>query len=610
LRLLTSPFFRRLFLPYLLLIAASVLVVGVLAAQRLRASFLQSTSQRLRDNSLLVVQLTTPKLSAESADDLREHVRALGRALGCRITIIDADGRVIADSEANPEAMEDHSLRPEVLAASTAGEGISIRRSNTVDDDLFYFARRAQRDGGPPYFVRLAVHLDDLKPHLATLYRRLGLIALCAIGVAGIVCYYFARRHSLPVLEVTSFADDFARGDLARRILRPGTGEVARLSAALNSMADSMSRLIAQTTSDKAELLAIVSSMSEALVAIDSEQRILLSNAAAERLLVSEAPDGALRGKYLWQVIRHEPVLKAVAHVLATRQKKTIDIGPLRGRYLDVCVCPFPHAQDGCDDGSDRSDRSGRFDGPGGGVIIVAHDTTESVRYQDLRKEFVANVSHELRTPLTAIKGFAETLRSWALDDRETARQYVATIEKHANQLSNLVDDLLELSRLESDEHPTEKVEVDLPAVVRRAADLLMPLAQRKRQSLVLEIDASMPRVQGIADYLERAVSNLIENAIKYTPEEGRITVRAAREPQSAVVQVTDTGIGIPPDDLPRIFERFYRVDRSRSREMGGTGLGLSIVKHVAQSHGGTIEASSSPGRGSTFTMKLPLWNR
>ncbi|HYP23878.1 MAG TPA: ATP-binding protein, partial [Actinomycetota bacterium] len=291
-----------------------------------------------------------------------------------------------------------------------------------------------------------------------------------------------------------------------------------------------------------------------------------------------------------WEVVRSEPILRGAADALGHTRRESFQVGPLLARHLEVTACPFP-----------ATDPQG--------LVLVVHDATESVRYQELRKEFVANVSHELRTPLTAIKGFAETLRDGAMTDPVRGPQYLGTIEKHADQLTNLVADLLDLSRL--DNHPglPGSVAIDVGAVVRRTVDLLQPVAEKKRHTLRVDVPPDLPPIQGDPDYLERAVANLLENAIKYTPEGGHVSIAASLAADEDVVrvEVSDDGIGIPADDLPRIFERFYRVDRSRSREMGGTGLGLSIVKHVAQAHGGSIEVASDVGKGSTFTLTLPL---
>jgi len=241
-----------------------------------------------------------------------------------------------------------------------------------------------------------------------------------------------------------------------------------------------------------------------------------------------------------------------------------------------------------------------------GGVTILAYDITEATQYQELRKEFVANVSHELRTPLTVIKGFIETLVDGAVDDPARAKQYLDTVGRHTEQLTNLVNDLLDISRLDSAQPLAKREPVDVNAAAKKVTDLMLPAAQRKRQTLKLDLTEPLPPIMGDAEYLHRALFNLIDNAVKYTREGGEIRLATSTSDGMVTIDVTDNGIGIPLEDQPRIFERFYRVDRSRSREMGGTGLGLSIVKHVVQSHGGTIEVDSTLGEGSRFSMRLP----
>lgn len=473
--MLRSPFFRRLFVPNLLLICAAIGVVGLLGARRLRASYLERTRQAMRNDSWLVAQLIGNQLQAGNTAELNAQVRQLGQAIGARITIVKADGTVIADNQADPATMVNHRLRPEIVAAAAKGEGESLRRSDTVHQAMMYFARRIDQAGAPPHYVRLAVYLDPLDQHLHALYAGLGLAAFLAMLCLGAICYYFARRQTAPLVELTRFADGLAHGDLNRRIVKTEGGEIGTLAASLNSMADSLGRLISQT-----------------------------------------------------------------------------------------------------------------------------------VQYQELRKEFVANVSHELRTPLTAIKGFSQTLLDGAMQDPVKGPQYLATIEKHADQLANLVSDLLELSRLESHPDLPRHIQVDMDSTARKAVQLLLPTARKKNQTLAVEAVANLSPVAGDPDCLERAVTNLVENAIKYTPQGGKIEVSLKTDANHVMVEVRDNGIGIPQEDLPRIFERFYRVDRSRSREMGGTGLGLSIVKHIAQTHRGSVEVASTPGKGSCFRLKLP----
>lgn len=582
-----SPFFRRLFLPYLLLICLAVGVIGYVGARQLRSSYLERTGHSLENETMLLAPIVAVNLAPDRVRELNAQVSEFGQMLARRITVVAADGQVLADNQADPARMENHRLRPEIVIAASRGEGESIRLSSTVHEGMMYFARRVRGDDGQVFYVRVSVHLQEVGRHLRAFYAVIALAAVLAMTGAAVFCYGFARRTARPLVELTEFAEGLRQGDLSRRILRKETGEIGTLATALNSMADSLGDIIASTRQDKAQLLAVLSSMSEGVIATDTQQHVLLSNAAAARLL--GLADVHWTGKLVWEMVRSPQILQAASDVLSGGQRRGIRVGPVDGRHLEVAVCTLP--------GSSAPK----------GLVIVMHDATESVRFEDLRKEFVANVSHELRTPLTAIKGFAETLRMGALNDSERGPQFLATIEKHADQLTNLVIDLLELSRLESLPGLPRIASVDIGQIARKAAELLRPTIERKRQTLSVQIASQLPSVHGNPDYLERAIANLLDNAVKYTPEGGQITLSARADESSVVVDVTDNGIGIPPADLPRIFERFYRVDRSRSRDMGGTGLGLSIVKHIAQSHRGSVEATSSPGKGSSFSLRLPV---
>ena len=594
--MLTSPFFRRLFLPYMLVICAATGAVGFFAARSVHATYYERQTELLRDNLRLVSDAIIPRLAAAS-DGLDDYIKKNGAVIQNRITVIRADGVVLADSEADPAKMGNHRQRPEFADAIFHGEGIISRPSDTLHANLLYLARPVQDlagktmldAGGRPYYVRLAVHLSQLQHNLNVFYAGLATAALLAIGAAGAICFYFAQRHTAPISDLTQFADALSRGELSRRTFRDEEGEISTLATSLNTMAESLSRLLAQTNKDKAELLTILSSMSEGVIATDKVQRILLVNEAAGKLLGFETAQAV--GKHLWQVVRNDQIIKAATDVVSGSQRKLISVGPLSTRHLEVTLCTFPTTSD---------------EGKTQGLVIVAHDITQSFQYQELRKEFVANVSHELRTPLTVIKGFVETLQDGAWRDEQKAPEYLATIHRHTDQLTNLVGDLLELSKLESQGLSPQRAPVDLSFVLHKALDLLVPAIDKKHQTLSVEIDRDLPVIKGNADYIERAVANLIDNASKYTPDSGQIRLAARANGQYVVIEVSDNGIGIPAEDIPRIFERFYRVDRSRSREMGGTGLGLSIVKHVAQVHGGQIEVESTPGKGTTFRLKLP----
>jgi two-component system phosphate regulon sensor histidine kinase PhoR len=579
-----------LFVPFVGLSWLAIAAVGLLGAMRLRSAYLEARRQELWKESRLVAELVTPAIRNADRPVLQQRVNDLGARLNCRVTIINDRGVVLADNEADASTMDNHLGRPEIARAAVEGDGDSIRHSDTTHAELMYFAHRAEvraETGTQLVFIRLAMHLAKLDESLRTLYAAMATAAALAMLGAGLMSFVLARRYTAPLLHLNEFARALSAGDLKSRILQPPQGEMGQLATSLNTMADSLGALLSQAGKDKAELTAILESMSEGVIAANLKQQVLLTNDAAGKLLGFTPPVAA--GKRLWEIIRDPQVLKAARDVQVDPQRRTtVQVGPVAGRKLEVTVSVFPSR------------------GEAEGLVLVAHDVTESSQYQELRKEFVANVSHELRTPLTVIRGFVETLLDGAAADPDKGPEYLRTIQKHTEQLGNLVGDLLELSRLESQPTLPRLSSVDIGAVVRKAADMLQPAAARKGQEVSVNAPRSLPLVVGNADYLERAVSNLIDNAIKYTRDNGRVRVSAEAVNGSVIVEVADNGIGIPQEEIARVFERFYRVDRSRSREMGGTGLGLSIVKHVAQVHGGAIEVQSEPGRGSTFRLKIP----
>jgi len=569
------------------LICTATVVVGGVLALRVRESYLARTREVLGRQAMLIADLMMSDLDKGDVTAVEALTHRLGEQLSCRVTVIEDDGKVIGDNEADPAQMENHRQRGEVVRADEYGDGYEERTSKTLGEDLIYLAHKVVTADGKKHFVRLSVHIADLNHQLNLIYGGMAVVVVIATLAAGALSFYFARRGAAPVVELSEFAQALGRGELHRRLLLPEEGEISQLAGTLNSMAESVGNLLEQTRKDRAELLAMLGSMTEGVIATDVRQRVVVVNQRAGELLTFRGDQA--QGKMLWEVVRDKEVLKAAVEVLESGERKAFQISPEAGTYLEITACTYPLGE------------------KPQGLILVAHDTSQSMRYQELRKEFVANVSHELRTSLTVIKGFTETLRDGALADPNNGPKFLATIERHVDQLTNLVSDLLELSRLESMPDLPKVVAFDVGAVVRRVSELLLPAAQRKKQTMQVDVARHVPRLRGNPDYVERAVSNLVDNAIKYTPEGGEIRVTVIRDAESVVIEVADNGLGIPPQDLARVFERFYRVDRSRSREMGGTGLGLSIVKHVAQAHGGSIDVNSTPGVGSKFRLKLPV---
>jgi two-component system phosphate regulon sensor histidine kinase PhoR len=586
-----SFYFRRLFVPYFALICAVVVIVGLMGAVWFRQAYLDQRRADLR--STLLVVADELRLAGDYNEPLGDSLKRIAGYLDCRITVVAADqtGTVIADTAADAAAMPPHRFRPEIAAAADSGEGWHIRTSDTTHENTLYHARRASLPHHGPVYIRLAVHMEQLRRGLAAFYLGTALAAAgCIIG-AGLISYYVARRQVAPVLEVTHLADAIANGHLGHRILRTDPGELGLLARSLNRMTDTFADLLKEAEAGRSELQTILGGMSEGVIALDPTRRIVFANEAAGRLLNFDAP--ASRGRMLWEVLRREEIIKGLDEIATTDQRKQLHLGPLEGRHVEVTLCPLH-----------RSVRGGSG-APPDGFICVLHDVTEALRYQQLRTEFVANVSHELRTPLSVIKGYIETLRD-GVEDPQQRQRFMEIVDRHASQLANLVEDLLQLSRLEHGQGIPHRTSVNVALLLQRVAEFLAPVVNERGHHLRLELPPSPVDVSGNVDYLERAVGNLLDNAVKYTPEGGDICIRLGSTERDAIIEVIDSGVGIAAADIPRIFERFYRVDRSRSREMGGTGLGLSIVKHIATAHGGSVEVESTPGKGSTFRLRLP----
>jgi two-component system phosphate regulon sensor histidine kinase PhoR len=578
--------FWRLFASYVAIPALVACALGFLAANRLRAVRYEALQRSLYEESRLIYSLIAEDLKAKRPEHARQKLAALCSCVGCRLTLIDDEGHVIADSEADPSTMENHRLRPEIVQAAAEGEGSSIRFSHTLQEQMLYLAHRAEEPDAGIVYMRLAIPLAQVTTGLRIFDASIAAGVVAAVLLAALASAWLAWRQAATVLELGRTAQAVAAGDLNARTFLHG-GEAGVLGVALNTLAQSLAESKAQAARARDELLGILESMSEGVIVTDHERRIVLANATAATML--DFSSSQVSGKMLWEVIRETQVLQEAESAANSATRKLVRCGPIRGRFVGVTISPLSRQQGAL------------------GLLLVAHDTTEAVQFQELRKEFVANVSHELRTPLTLIKGFVETLHDGALHDPQKGPEYLTIIEKHVAQLTNLVNDLLELSRLESRPSVPHRARISLVDLIRKVADLMQPAAQKKRQALSIMLPPVLPVVSGDADYLERAVSNLLDNAIKYTPENGSIRVSAEAVNSKIVIEVADNGIGIPPADLPRIFERFYRVDKSRSREMGGTGLGLAIVKHIAQVHGGSVEVESQQGKGSVFRVVLPV---
>lgn len=570
------------------LVAVTVLASGWVAERGLRKRELSRIERSLHERSELVREWVAgiPFQPAAGAQ-LDVLARRAAAAAGARVTLIAPDGTVVADSDVSLSDLprvENHADREEVRAALAGELGRSDRRSETVGRRLLYLALpvTARSDAG---VVRLAVDLEEVESAVAGLRRQLVMAGLIGLGAALAISFLVSMFTVRPLAEMRETLGAIARGDLGRR-LRPRSGdELGEIAHAINDMAEQLGLHLAAVTAEKERLHAVLTGMVEGVLVLDTERRITLANPRLRELLSIR---GAVEGRTLLEAVRHPGVddaLRAAADSTAPVVSE-VEIGDRLPRTLLIHAAAFPK------------------EGSRMGTVAVFHDLTEMRHLERVRRDFVANASHELKTPLTAVRGFTESLLMNQLCSEE-ARAQIDAIRRNAERLEHLIDDMRELSRIESRRVPLQPAEVNIAKLTRSLVSDLEPrLKERQLQVSVVDRESFPAWVQRSA--VEQVLSNLLENAVKYTDPGGQITVEIGAGPKTVSVSVTDTGIGIASEHQPRIFERFYRVDKARSRALGGTGLGLAIVKHLVQASGGEVSVESQPGRGSTFRFTLP----
>lgn len=574
---------RRLFLTYLLIAALCIFLTAAVSFHSIQKTYTETVEQRLNQ----ALDTAVSWLGESAPADVSAWVDAHRGDFGCRLTIIDPEGWVVADTETDPETMDNHSARPEIREALSQGRGASIRHSATLGMDMLYVAHRWGDDGS---VVRAAMPLAQTFRQRDQLYLNLAGVLVLALLASAILGNRFAGTLSRPILDMAQLSQEMARGDFSKRILARGTPEVRKLAKTFNKMADSLDQTITDLGNKKNQLSAILQSMDSGVVAVDERYNVILLNPAARDFFDIHAE---AIGQYFLRLCRDTRLEDVITRTLDERSMQVQEMTTIGDPHRVLRVTGSPIIRDGSVLGA----------------VLLIQDITELRELEKVRKDFVANVTHELKTPLTSIKGFVETLQSGAIRDEETTRKFLSIIDIETERLYRLINDILTLSKLEGMQIGLDMQDVPLRDVVREVLDILEPAAGDKALSIDYAVEPDDVSVLGIRDRLKELVLNLADNAVKYTPAGGKVHIRVYESYDNVIIAVRDTGIGIEKKHLPRLFERFYRVDRGRSREMGGTGLGLSIVKHIALSMGGSVEVESMPGEGSTFTVTLPRHN-
>jgi len=575
---------------YLLLIVVALLAVTAFARDAVRTFHFQQVRENLEIQARLIESHLAHLLAKGRSAELGTLSKVVGERAGLRLTIVRADGSVLVDSHRDPRTMDDHGTRPEIRTAYRGEVGSSTRFSHTLQQHMMYVALPESEVDGQSVVVRTAVPLADVHQAVNGILVKLALGGVAVALLAAGICLVLSRRLTHPLEEMTEAVGDFAQGNFERRVPVPATFELRRLADSINWMASQLDEKVAQIVVKHNEENAVLSSMTEGVLAVAPDERVLNLNQAAANLM--DVDRDAVRGRTIQEVVRNVDLQRFVREVFVSHEPIETEI-VLHGdetRYLQAHGTIMRNAN-----------------GEVLGALVVLHDITRLRRLENVRRDFVANVSHELKTPITTIKGFVETLLNGALEDSKNSRRFLQIISKHADRLSAIIEDLLSLSRLEQENERGVAVvqESHIGKVLHAAAEICEPKALSKDVSLRVECDPELTALIN-PPLLQQAVANLVDNAIKYSEPHSEVKLRAAHSEQHTIVSVEDHGCGIDEKHLSRLFERFYRVDKARSRELGGTGLGLAIVKHIAQAHNGRVVVDSKVGEGSTFAIYLP----
>jgi two-component system, OmpR family, phosphate regulon sensor histidine kinase PhoR len=598
--------FWKLGLTYFALLLVVLLAFDFYSSRVIRRDYIRATDDKLASLSN-IAEANPPRI--DDANELREWTGWMAKS-GARVTVIDNGGRVLADSAHDPETMENHSNRPEIQQAFATGEGQSVRHSATLGIDLVYRAVQYRPPAGSPVVIRMAFQLAQVDASVAELRKRIFVASFVILLLGGVISLISFRMFAARVERLKDFSRRVAEGDFRPLSTERPRDELADLAAALNETAAWMDRTIRSLSGERNRSSAILGSMVEGVAVIDVQERLVFSNRAFSEILNLDS--AAIEGRPLIEVVRNSDLLGLIRRALRGEEglRSDIAMGIVQLRSFSVTVTPV-QALEAAPGGTlaNSSDVSPSTAEKPSGAVVVLHDVSELRRLERVRQDFVANVSHEFKTPLTAIQGFAETLLAGALEDPRNNRRFLEIIRDHSARLASLTDDLLKLARIEAGKLEVQFVPVSLLELIEGCAETTLLKSSRKQIAFETDVPPGLPVVRGDPSLLHDVLQNLLDNAVQYTAAGGRIRVTVTTVPREAILTVADTGIGIPLADQERIFERFYRVDAGRSREVGGTGLGLSIAKHIVEAHGGRLWVESEVGRGSKFFFSISLAN-
>ncbi|TYV99153.1 two-component system histidine kinase PnpS [Listeria monocytogenes] len=578
-------------LSFFILFFVVMVIVGVFSGELMKSTYLNMKESQLEDDAKILLQTTNMEnldLDKDAAT-IQKSLDPLGEDIDARITVIDSEGDVVADTKKDPEKLDNHMNRPEVTDILKKGEsvGISIRESDSLGYSMLYVAVPVKHQGKTDGVLRISISLESVDAAVAKLWGNLALIFGIALVIIAAISVFIARKITRPVREIIEVSTDLANHKYDSRIHGKISGELQDLSISVNTLAESLETQMFEIKQNEQRLNAIVQNLVSGVMLINVDKQVIMTNRTMYQIL----GETEITGKPFYEVIKSFALSQLIEGTFETKtiQQKEIILYFPREMILDASVSPI-------------LGENGEITG----IILLLHDITQIRHLENVRSEFVTNVSHELKTPVTALKGFAETLLDGAMYDEVLLKKFLTIIKEESDRLHRLIMDILALSRIE--QNPVaENVElVDVDEVIEQSARTIFEMATEKNIRVTIpEKTSASVMIETDRDKLQQIIINLLSNAINYTPVDGKVEVKLIEQEAEVIIEVTDNGIGIPAKDIDRVFERFYRVDKARSRHSGGTGLGLSIVKHLVENCGGRIEVESQEEVGSTFRVTL-----
>ncbi|MBF2544230.1 two-component system histidine kinase PnpS [Listeria seeligeri] len=579
-------------LSFFILFFVVMVMVGIFSGELMKSTYLNMKENQLEDDAKILLQTTNIEhlnLDQDAAE-IQKTLDPLSDEIDARITVIDSQGDVVADTKKDPENLDNHMNRPEVADILEKGEnvGISIRESDSLGYSMLYVAVPVKHQNKIDGVLRISISLESVDTAVAKLWGNLALIFGIALIIIAGISVFIARKITKPVREIIEVSTDLANHKYDSRIHGKVSGELQDLSISVNMLAESLETQMFEIKQNEQRLNAIVQNLVSGVMLINADKQVIMTNRTMYQIL----GETEITGKPFYEVIKSFALSQLIDATFETKtmQQKEIILYFPREMILDASVSPILAE-----------------DGEITGIILLLHDITQIRHLENVRSEFVTNVSHELKTPVTALKGFAETLLDGAMYDEALLKKFLTIIKEESDRLHRLIMDILALSRIEQNPVTENVGTVDVDDVIDQSVRTIFELATEKNIQ-VSAPEKTIPPViiETNRDQLQQILINLLSNAINYTPVDGKVEVKLMERESEVIIEVTDNGIGIPAKDIDRVFERFYRVDKARSRHSGGTGLGLSIVKHLVENCGGRIEVESQEEVGSTFRVTLP----